>query len=68
MGIAHTTIMPLRMKPRAWQAMHTNVLRLCDGRIENLIINRDVSAAIAKTLLAAGLSHNTNKNGKLEEI
>lgn len=45
-----------------------NVLRLCDGRIENLIINRDVSAAIAKTLLAAGLSHNTNKNGKLEEI
>jgi len=32
-----------------------NVLRLCDGRIENLIINRDVSAAIAKPLLAAAL-------------
>ena len=38
-------------------AIEYNVLRLCDGRIENLIINRDVSAAIAKPLLAAGLSH-----------
>lgn len=38
-------------------ALAGNVLRLGDGRLENLIINRDVSAAIAKPLLAAGLSH-----------
>jgi len=30
---------------------------------EELIINRDVSAAIAKPLLAAGLSHKINKDG-----
>jgi len=40
-----------------------NVLRPYDGRIENLIINRDVSAAIAKPLLAAGFSHKLKKNG-----
>jgi hypothetical protein len=40
-----------------------NVLRLCDGRKRrNLIINRDLPAAIAKPLLAAGLSHNSIKN------
>ena len=46
------------------QGITHNVLRLCDGRIEKLIINRDCQAAIAKPLLAAGLSHNTNKKWK----
>jgi hypothetical protein len=40
-------------------SLATNVLRLCDGRhSRNLIINRDLQAAIAKPLLADGLSHN----------
>jgi len=43
------------MVGRWCHSLATNVLRLCDGRIENLIINRDVSAAIAKPLLAAVL-------------